>query len=83
MANDNLPGRPKGVPNKMTSQLKGAVLQSFLDLGGVDYLVKLGKEYPKVYATLLAKLIPNTVNTTDSNGDETGLKIEVVYKKPE
>ena len=52
-------GRPKGSPNKVTAILKAAVVESFEKLGGVDYLVWLGSEHPRAYATLLAKCIPS------------------------
>ena len=34
------PGRPKGIPNKQTTQLKEMILAALDASGGVDYLVK-------------------------------------------
>ena len=55
-------GRPVGVPNKTTRALKQALEESFEQLGGVEWLVELGKTEPKAYAALLAKLLPAQVN---------------------
>ena len=54
-------GRKKGTPNKVTLQLREAVLQSFENLGGVKYLEKLAKIEPRSYAMLLARVLPTQV----------------------
>ena len=55
-------GRPRGALNKTTATLKAALEQSFDELGGVRWLVELGKSEPRAYAALLAKLLPSQVN---------------------
>lgn len=55
------PGRPKGVPNKITQDIKAAILESFNELGGKDFLVQVGRENPTVYCALLGKLLPHTL----------------------
>ena len=54
-------GRPKGAKDKVNRTIKLALSESFHELGGKSWLVKLGKEDPKTYALLLARLIPAEV----------------------
>jgi hypothetical protein len=51
-------GRPKGSQNKFGVGLKGAILQSFAEVGGVKWLNKLAESHPPVYATLLGRVLP-------------------------
>lgn len=52
------PGRPKGTPNALTMTLKDGIEEAYLQLGGIAWLVRLGQEEPRTFATLLAKLLP-------------------------
>ena len=54
-------GRPRGAKDKVNRTIKLALSESFHELGGKSWLVKLGKEDPKTYALLLARLIPAEV----------------------
>lgn len=54
-------GRKKGTPNKITATVREAVEQAFNELGGVAYLVKLGKNDPRAFITLLARVLPTKV----------------------
>ena len=51
-------GRVKGTPNKTTVMVKTAILKAFDKLGGVEYLIEVGKAEPKAFLTLLAKILP-------------------------
>jgi len=51
-------GRIKGTPNKNTRRFKEAVEEAFERAGGVEYLVQLSQSEPKVFGTVLGKLIP-------------------------
>ena len=51
-------GRVKGTPNKSTTAVKTAILAAFKQLGGIEYLVEVGKSDPKAFMTLLAKILP-------------------------
>lgn len=62
------PGRPKGIPNKVTTEVKQMVLEALAGLGGVDYLVERGKENPAAFLTLLGKVIPLQVNGAGEDG---------------
>jgi len=52
------PGRPKGSQNIVTRDYKEAIQLAFEKLGAVDYLVRVGKEDPKTFCSLLKKIIP-------------------------
>jgi len=60
-------GRQRGTPNKLSTTVRAAVLEAFEQLGGVDFLVKIGTEEPKTFVTLLAKVLPTQV---DSPGEQ-------------
>jgi hypothetical protein len=51
-------GRKKGGTNKITSDVKQAILEAFNALGGVEYLCVVAREDPKAFCALLGKLIP-------------------------
>jgi hypothetical protein len=52
-------GRQKGTPNKLTVGVKDALRTAFTEAGGVEYLVRMAKEEPRVFCALLAKLLPS------------------------
>lgn len=57
------PGRKKGVPNKMTVELKEMIRQALEEAGGVAYLVERAKD-PRTagaFLTLVGKVLPLTV----------------------
>ena len=70
-------GRKKGTPNKATTQVKAAILAAFDELGGVEYLVKQGRENPQIFCSLLGKVMPSQVNMT------TGKDIQIVIQRPD
>lgn len=55
-------GRKKGSQNKITATIKEAIEQSFNQVGGAAYLVKMATEQPQAYMTLLGKVLPTQVN---------------------
>ncbi len=55
-------GRKRGVPNKLTAHVREAVENAFSALGGEDYLVKVAKEDPRTFCTLLGKILPTQVD---------------------
>lgn len=66
---NKLAGSRKGKQNKVTADIKEAVIKAFNEVGGWKWLVKLADENPKAFSTLLAKLLPNNVNLGDANGE--------------
>ena len=65
----NSTGRPKGTPNRTTADVKQALLNAFDDAGGEAWLVKLAKSEPRVFATLLSKLIPRELEARINGGE--------------
>jgi hypothetical protein len=54
-------GRRKGVPNKLTGDVKAMILAALDKAGGVDYLVAQAKRNPVAFMTLLGKVLPMSV----------------------
>jgi hypothetical protein len=61
-------GRPKGAPNKVTAALKEMILNSLDRVGGEEYLARLAVENSSAYASLLGKVLPTTLQASDSDG---------------
>ena len=60
------PGRPKGMKNRVATNLKTAVEEAFDRLGGVAWLVELAKEDPAAFCSLLGRLIPKQIEQSGS-----------------
>lgn len=75
------PGRPKGVPNKTTTQLKEAILEAAEKAGGehklVGYLQTQARDNPTAFMTLLGKVLPMTVAGADGESLFKGLEVIV------
>ena len=54
-------GRKKGSLNKTTAEVKQLLLDSLTEVGGTKFFVKLAREHPSVYASLIGRLIPRDV----------------------
>jgi hypothetical protein len=54
-------GRKKGVPNKLTANVKTRIMAAFADAGGKDYLVKVAKTDPRTFCALHGKILPTQV----------------------
>lgn len=57
-------GRQKGVPNKITSDLRAMVLGALDDAGGRAYLAEQAMEQPAAFMALIGKCLPKDVNLT-------------------
>ena len=55
-------GRVKGVPNKVTAELKEMILQALDGAGGVAYLQEQATQRPSAFLTLVGKVLPLQVN---------------------
>lgn len=55
-------GRVKGVPNKLTGDVREAIHQAFVKLGGVKYLQTVGEQDPRTFCKLLGMTLPKDVN---------------------
>jgi hypothetical protein len=57
-------GRRAGSRNKLTTEVRTAIVEAFVQLGGYAYLVRVGNENPAVFCTLLGKLLPHELATS-------------------
>jgi hypothetical protein len=74
-------GRPKGVPNKVSTSMKQAIAEAFEQLGGTERMVKWAKEDPKhltEFYKLAARLIPVETQVSGANGGPIQTVLEVV-----
>lgn len=58
-------GRVKGVPNKLTSDVKAMILAALDGAGGVGYLQRQADENPGPFLTLVGKVLPMQVVGAD------------------
>ena len=55
-------GRAKGVPNKLTADLKEMILGALDDAGGQEYLAKQAKANPSAFLALVGKVLPRQID---------------------
>lgn len=63
------PGRPKGVPNKLSRIAKDTIAQVFEDIGGVENMATWAKDNPGPFYQIYAKLLPLQINGAGENGE--------------
>lgn len=65
------PGRPKGLQNKVTRELKEMILGALDAAGGVDYLTERANDprTASAFLTLVGKVLPMTVQGPGPNGE--------------
>ena len=77
----NPAGKPKGTPNRLTKDLKAAILGALEAAGGeegsVGYLTRLAQDNSSAFASLLGRCLPHTL-TADESG---GLGVKVEFKR--
>ncbi len=73
-ASGNPAGRPRGTLNKLTAEVRQAILNAFEKVGGQEYLVKIAQEQPAVFCRMLVKLIPSEVKI-DPEGPQVTLHL--------
>lgn len=56
------------MPNKVTRTLRDALMQSFEEVGGAEYLVIQARTNPTAYLSMLAKIIPTEVTGAGGGG---------------
>jgi hypothetical protein len=71
------PGRPKGLPNKTTVQLKDMILKALDDAGGAEYLERRAND-PRTAAAFLAligKVLPMQVTGVDGGAVQQHIRV--------
>ena len=76
-------GRQKGTPNKLTRDVKQAILEAFEKVGGKDYLARQAKENPQAFMTLLGKVLPTQITGDPENPVVTRIETVVVDAGPD
>ena len=71
-------GRPKGVPNKINSDVKGMVLGALNSKGGQEWLERQMDLNPVAILTILGKVLPTTISGDPENPLLTVTKVELV-----
>jgi hypothetical protein len=56
-------GRPKGIPNKVTGDLREMIKGALTQAGGQGYLVDQARNNPTAFLTLLGKVVPQEVKS--------------------
>lgn len=69
-------GRPKGVPNKLTADVKAAILEAFEQAGGATYLARIADDKPETFCALLGKVLPMTI----AGGEGTSGKLVIKWE---
>ncbi|MCY1392264.1 hypothetical protein D3C76_753420 [compost metagenome] len=54
-------GRQKGTPNRATKEVKDALAEAFVKLGGVPALVRWGRDEPGEFYKLWARMLPHEI----------------------
>jgi hypothetical protein len=79
-------GRPKGSPNKITADLKRAILEAAEAAGGeggtAGYLARQADENPAAFMTLLGKVLPTTLAGDDKAPIRHVIERRIVNRNP-
>ena len=59
-------GREKGVPNKITTDMRAIVLEALEKLGGAEWLAEQADANPSAFMAMLAKMIPFVLPIPDA-----------------
>lgn len=59
-------GRRKGIPNKVTGDVRACIHEAFNKAGGAAYLLQVAKDDPRTFCALLGKVLPTTVEGGDT-----------------
>jgi hypothetical protein len=74
-------GRPKGVPNKVTTELKEMILSALDGAGGVEYLKARAVDTPGPFLGLVGKILPLQVTGEDGKAVPVAVTF-VIQKQP-
>lgn len=60
-------GSRKGIPNKVTSDVKSMILTALEKAGGADYLLSQAHQNPKAFLALVGRVLPLQVQGDKDN----------------
>lgn len=77
-------GSRKGIPNKVTVEVKAMVLAALDGAGGVDYLIQRASDprTASAFLTLVGKVIPTQITGDGGGPVQTVTRIEIVGVPP-
>lgn len=70
------PGRPKGMQNKLTTDIKNMIEGALNAVGGEDYLIEQARTNPTAFLALVKSLLPKDINSNVKGGMTVLHKIE-------
>jgi len=76
-------GRKKGVPNKLTTDVKEMILGALDQAGGVNYLLRQAEDNPTAFMTLVGKVLPLQVTGDADNPVAIAQTIELIGVRPQ
>lgn len=76
------PGRPKGIPNAITSDLKAMIRGALDKAGGIDYLARQAEENPAAFMSLVGKTLPKELTGANGGPLEGRFTVSVEWEKP-
>ncbi len=76
------PGRPKGVPNKVSGVAKDAIARVFDEIGGIEHMADWAREHPTQFYNIYSKLIPVQVDGAGENGEHLIKSFTVKFVAP-
>jgi hypothetical protein len=60
------PGRPKGVPNKLTGDIREMIRSALEGAGGLSYLIAQAHANPSAFLSLVGKIVPAEMHVRTS-----------------
>lgn len=79
-------GRPKGVPNKMTQDVRQCILDAADKLGGCDRIVKWANSSPEAekafWSQIYVRVLPKDINIGGQADNPLNVGIKVTFVSP-
>lgn len=74
-------GRKKGIPNKLTGDVKAMILGALEQAGGQQYLAEQAEQNPGAFLSLVGKVVPKDLKV-DAQGNMTFTILTSVPNEP-
>jgi len=62
-------GRKKGVPNKITGEVKGMIVAALKGVGGEKYLQQQARDNPSAFMSLVGRIVPTEIHGPGEDGE--------------